>query len=70
MPGGLVRIHALGATLALKHGSHANGGKQPHQSIPLDKGVSCSPTTTLGVKRVSTLSAFGKGNPAYRGARG
>eukprot|EP00959_Pyramimonas_sp_CCMP1952_P137795 2884506-Pyramimonas_sp.AAC.1 len=38
MPGGLVRIHALGATLTLKHGSHANGGKQAHQSMPLDEG--------------------------------
>eukprot|EP00959_Pyramimonas_sp_CCMP1952_P006895 144091-Pyramimonas_sp.AAC.1 len=54
-PGGPALIHALGKKLTRKHGFPANGGNQAQQSTPLGGGVNCSPTMTLGVKRVSAL---------------
>eukprot|EP00959_Pyramimonas_sp_CCMP1952_P178403 3729091-Pyramimonas_sp.AAC.1 len=54
-PGGLALIHASGKNLIRKHGSPANGGKQAQRSMPLGGGVKCSPTMTLGVRRVNIL---------------
>eukprot|EP00959_Pyramimonas_sp_CCMP1952_P170258 3556981-Pyramimonas_sp.AAC.1 len=54
-PGGLARIRVLGAIRTPKDGPRVNGGRQPHQSMLLDAGASCSLTTTLGARRASAL---------------